>query len=142
MRPGYITLHPEHGVNPTLGICFWCGGEDGTIAMLGLNKGKKAPHKAIVSLEPCPACKANMALGITVIEATKFQKDAWQPCIAEGAYPTGRWAVAKRDAGFWNAITEPLRSQIMEQNRCVLEPELYEAFGFHKATPELPGEPT
>jgi len=137
-----ITLHPTEGVNPTLGLCFWCGSEDGTIGLLGYNKGRKAERKSIISLEPCPQCRRNMALGITVIEATKYQKERWQPEVAPGVFPTGRWCVAKREAHFWESIMEPLRSQIMKTGKCVLEPDLYEAFGFDKVEPELPKEPT
>lgn len=133
---GRITLHPKYGVNPTLGVCFWCGGDDGTIGLLGLNKGREAPRRAIISAEPCPKCKENMALGITVIEANKFQAEPWQPQIAPDTFPTGRWCVVDRDAAFWNSVTEPLRTQIMATGKCVLEPELYNGLGFGNAHAE------
>lgn len=128
-----ITLHPEYGVNPCLGLCFWCGKGDGTLGLLGLNKGKKAPREAVITLEPCDTCKANMALGITVIEATDYQRDPWQVPVQRGAFPTGRWCVVKRDAQFWECINEPRRSEIMTKGRMFIEPKLYEGFGFAAA---------
>jgi hypothetical protein len=125
-----LTLHPQEGVNPTLGVCFWCGKEDGTIGLLGLNKGKKARKRSVLTLEPCAACKEVMTQGIVVIEATNYQRDPWQVEVQPGAYPTGRWAVVKREANLWEAVKEPHRTLIMQQGRCFLAPEMYEWFGF------------
>jgi hypothetical protein len=124
-----ITLHPKYGVNPTLGVCFWCGEEDGTIGLLGLNRGREAKKHTIISFEPCAKCKENMAKGITVIEAD--QGNSGSPGeIAPGTYPTGRWAVVRRDAQFWECVNEPMRSDIMKKGKVFLPRELYEGFGF------------
>ncbi len=95
---GSITLHPEHGVNPSLGVCFWCGGDDGTVLLLGLNKGKEAAHRTCVGYDPCDTCKKNWERGVVVIEATDDQPDDDRPEIQSGLYPTGSWAVMTKDA--------------------------------------------
>lgn len=125
-----ISLHPMHGVNPTLGLCFWCGEGDGTIGLLGFNKNKKAPREAVLTLEPCDKCKVNISKGVMVIEATDYQLDKWQVQIQRDAYPTGRWCVVKRDAAFWDVIKEPMRTLVLEQGKMFLLPELYEGLGF------------
>ena len=38
-----ITLHPEHGLNPSIEVCMICGEEMG-IALLGNNIKGQAPH--------------------------------------------------------------------------------------------------
>lgn len=42
MKDG-ITLHPEHGLNPSIEVCMICG-EDMGIALLGNNIKGQAPH--------------------------------------------------------------------------------------------------
>ena len=42
MKDG-ITLHPEHGLNPSIEVCMICGEEMG-IALLGNNIKGQAPH--------------------------------------------------------------------------------------------------
>ena len=37
-----IRLSKEHGVNPTIPICFWCEKDKNEIAMLGKLKGEYA----------------------------------------------------------------------------------------------------
>lgn len=98
MRRGSISLHPEHGVNPSLGVCFWCGGDDGTILLLGRNKGKEAPHRICPGYDPCDECKKNWDRGILLIEATNDPQDDDRREIQSGVYPTGSWAVMTEDA--------------------------------------------
>ena len=52
-----IRLHPEHGLNPTLCTCFWCGEDTGEIALLGATYNGEAPMHLVLNYEPCAACK-------------------------------------------------------------------------------------
>lgn len=52
-----IRLHPEHGLNPTLCTCFWCGEDTGEIALLGATYNGEAPMHMVLNYEPCAACK-------------------------------------------------------------------------------------
>lgn len=54
MKDG-ITLHPEHGLNPSIEVCMICGEEMG-IALLGNNIKGQAPHH-ICTGEICDNCK-------------------------------------------------------------------------------------
>jgi hypothetical protein len=52
-----IRISEKHGVNPTLGICMYCGEETGEIALLGCLPGdKEAPRQSILSIKPCQKC--------------------------------------------------------------------------------------
>lgn len=95
-----IRIHPEYGVNPTLGVCFWCNEEDGTIGLLGYNKGKEAPRRTVLSYEPCAKCKEQMAQGITCIEASEIPNFPGQPSMdsKREVYPTGTLSVIKEEA--------------------------------------------
>ena len=53
-----IRLSDKHGVNPTMGVCMWCGEPTGEIALLGKLKGDvEAPRYSTLSYEPCDKCK-------------------------------------------------------------------------------------
>lgn len=99
-----IKISPKHGVNPTLGICAFCGKETGELALLGrIGDGRKgedfeAPKYSILSYEPCDECKAQWAQGVAIIEVSRYPLSDGQPPISNGAYPTGRVVVVKEEA--------------------------------------------
>lgn len=60
-----IELSPEHGLNPTMGVCFRCGKPTGEIALLGRVRtdgcdDAEAPREAVLSLDPCAECVKEM----------------------------------------------------------------------------------
>jgi hypothetical protein len=87
----------KHGVNPTLGICFWCGEETGEIGLLGVNGGKEASMHSVLGYEPCDKCKESWNQGTPVLEANSTPNVDKQP-IFGGAYPTGRYVVLRHGA--------------------------------------------
>lgn len=93
-----IRLHPEHGLNPAMVRCFWCGGDKNEIALLGLNKGKEAPRHVVTDYDPCDKCIENRALGITIIGVVDRQPEDQRPAIDDTHYPTGSWCVIKYEA--------------------------------------------
>ena len=95
-----IRLHPKFGVNPTLAVCFWCGRDRGDIALLGAGCRTEAPRRMHIDYEPCVPCKTAMAQGFVCIEA-QLTPTAYPPMRdsdKRDVYPTGRWAVVKREA--------------------------------------------
>lgn len=96
---GSIKLSPKHGLNPMMGVCFWCGEPDGTIVLMGKiggrGKDEEAPRYGVVSYEPCDKCKEGMAKGITLIEAST--EPTGYLSMQENVYPTGRWMVVTED---------------------------------------------
>ena len=93
-----MRLSKEHGVNPSLMNCFWCGESFG-VALLGANHGKKAPHSIVVDYEPCGDCQEIRKKGLTLLEATDAPNHEGQPDMQKGVYPTGRWWVVDPKLG-------------------------------------------
>lgn len=94
----HIRLDPKHGLNPSMGICFFCGGDTGEIALVGFNKGEEAPRKTVISYDPCNTCKEHMSRGLTVIECADQPNGVGQPPIQKDSYPTSRFSVIKLDS--------------------------------------------
>lgn len=99
-----IRLSKEHGVNPSVSLCFWCGKDKNELVLFGTSykdeKGKtaKAPSKIVMNYEPCDTCVSNMSKGVTLIEVIPSSTGAM---IAEGGtkvQPTGRWLVIRKEA--------------------------------------------
>lgn len=93
-----IRLSPEHGLNPTMGICMWCGEPTNEIALLGkLPKDAEAPRYSVVSYEPCDKCKETWNKGIALIECSEARPDNRPPftknVYGNEVYPTGRFIV-------------------------------------------------
>lgn len=82
---GSIRLHPKFGVNPSLGVCFYCGKEDGTLVLLGMNKGKEAPRRAVYDSQPCAECRDIMRAGVILVSVRTGEENTTNP------YRTGGW---------------------------------------------------
>jgi hypothetical protein len=126
-----IRLHPKHGVNPTMGVCAWCGQPDGSVALLGAAYHGEAPRYMVVSDEPCDSCKSHMAKGITFIEAR-------ESTVGRGPQRTGRWCVLTEDA-VRRLVREPLLAHVLKHRKALLEPETWERMGL--PTTDIPPAP-
>ena len=128
-----IRVSMKHGVNPSMSVCFWCGGDDGTILLLGKLPGdKEAPRRTVASYEPCATCKEKFALGIVVIEATKHPThgEKQEPLARDSdaypdAYPTGCHVVVRREAFLPILTPESVRAGVEKSGRCVVDPETF-----------------
>lgn len=84
-----ILLSEQHGVNPSIEVCFWCGEDRGGVVLFGrLKDDQAAPRRACVSYEPCKECQGQMDRGITLIAVDPEDDHT----------PTGPWAVLTEDA--------------------------------------------
>jgi hypothetical protein len=119
-----IRLSDNHGVNPSLGVCFWCGGDTGDILLLGRLPGDEpAPMRAVYSYLPCATCQADWQKGIVLIEAKHAAWDT-RPQIQPGVWPTGRWAILTRDAAA-RFIREPLMTVVQKAGKAFVPPEVF-----------------
>lgn len=89
-----IRLHPKHGLNPCLDLCFWCGEAKG-LRLLGNSYKEMAPHDGLVfDYQPCENCLKAFDSGTALIEVVEGEG---QP-IQGNLVPTGRWWVIKPEA--------------------------------------------
>ena len=135
-----IKLSPKHGVNPSVGVCFWCGKDDGTVVLPGRigmvrdNEDIQAPHRAVWSYDPCEKCRKGMEQGITFIEASHEPIEGWPPMgepvpYAPAAYPTGRWSVMTEEATR-RIFTDDVVPDILKNRKAFMDPASYqELFG-------------
>lgn len=97
-----IRLSPKYGVNATIPVCAFCGGEKNEIALLGKIGGRgqdlEAPAKVVLDYEPCDKCREQWNRGVALIEVTFSPNVENQPPIQSNAYPTGSVAVVKPEA--------------------------------------------
>ena len=98
-----ITLSKEHGVNPTIPVCFFCGEPRNEVALLGkLKDDKEASMYSIIDYEPCESCKEKMSYGVTLIGVVDKQPEDNRPPVKASnlendLYPTGSWCVITVD---------------------------------------------
>jgi hypothetical protein len=127
-----IRLHPEHGVNPTIAVCNWCGKDKNEIVLLGSAYKQEAPMHMVVDDEPCDACKADMAKGITFIE--KESED-------QKAKRTGRWCVLTEDAVCRLLDNPELLAQVLQMRQAYITEPVSMVLGlFTEPGPEY-GQP-
>lgn len=110
-----IPVSPEHGLNPTMAVCFWCGEHRGDIGLLGQidDEDSEAPREAVLDYEPCDECKEEMSLGITIAECTEPGK------------PTGRWVVVS-ERFLENVTDEQQRETIRKERKVQVSPDAFE----------------
>lgn len=121
---GYIRLHREHGANPTIPLCFWCGKERGEVVLLGSTYEGQAPKHMVIDREPCAECVAQMAKGITIIEA-----EPGAPSYAGGdGQPkfTGRWVVIRESLVAELFQPDELVQAVLKARKAMMEPAAFE----------------
>lgn len=127
-----VRLSKAHGVNPSLGVCFICNQEDGSITLFGRLPGdERAPLRAAVSSEPCDKCKAHMQLGVILISVRepKTTEDEKNP------YRTGGWAVVKEEA-LRELIQPPELCEAICRKRIAFVPDdAWDMLGLPRSTP-------
>lgn len=127
---GSIPLHPEHGLNPSVVLCFWCGEGKG-VALVG-RKSKKifgteeAPRQFVEDYHFCEKCMEEAGDGIKFIEVNPNPNAPSQPPMPDGVYPTGRYVVVEREA-VANQVTPPeLAADILKKGACYVNHEDFE----------------
>lgn len=122
-----IKLHKEHGLNPTMPVCFWCGNEKGEIAFLGSAYKGEAPRTMLlnydpcINYDPCTECEELMAQGITFMEAEPRQPNEKRVPMQVGTYPTGRWWVLKEES-VKELVKEPALSEALRCRKMFIDP--------------------
>lgn len=88
-----IQLSEKHGLNPSISLCFFCGGDKNELVIPGKLKGdKEAPKEAVWDKEPCDKCKDYMKKGIILICVDEDKTDD-----ISNPYRAGPFVVASDD---------------------------------------------
>lgn len=121
-----IVLSPQHGVNPSLELCFWCQKERGLVLFGRLKGDAEAPRKVTVNKEPCDECKGHMDKGIVLISTRDPEKHGDDP---QNPYRTGGWVVVTEDAlRRWVSTPETLE-HILKTRVAFMPDEVWDAIG-------------
>lgn len=129
-----MIMNKQHGANPTIPICFYCGKDKDEIVLLGkLPKDKKAPKRCLLDYIPCPECQKEMDNGITLIETAKTPAMNGQPPIARNEYPTGKWAVVSKDYIRNSIKNDEMRDDILKKKMAFLEEGIIDKIAGNKA---------
>lgn len=126
-----MRLSPNHGLNASIDLCFFCGEEKGLV-LPGMLKGDvEAPREAAWSKEPCDQCKGWMEKGVMLVEVneelTTDRQNPWR---------TGRLVVVA-DA-FVSRVFQPqgMVDRILKSRVAFITIETYERLGLDKAQVE------
>lgn len=96
-----IKISPQHGLNPTIPVCMFCGKEKNEVALLGKIGGRnediEAPRSMILDYEPCDECKEKIGDGILVIGVAPRNGQNIMP-IMNDLVPTGTWCAMTEEA--------------------------------------------
>ncbi len=98
-----IKVSQNHGVNPSIPLCYWCGEEKNEVVLLGKLKGDvAAPMNVVLDYEPCGKCVESREKGVTLLEVVTEPAASTQPPIGKDGgvlfYPTSNWAVITAEA--------------------------------------------
>lgn len=107
-----MQLHPEHGLNPTVCVCLFCGRDTGELALLGNAYKGEAPHKMAMNDAPCAKCREEWAQGIAFMEN-------------DGQHNTGRVIVLKDEAVEKLGMEPAMYAQIMKARMCKVEVAMF-----------------
>lgn len=120
-----MRISKEHGLNPSLIVCFWCGEDTGELALFGASypKGAEAPMRTVRDYAPCPKCKETFATGILLVEASRTPI-AGRPELIEGIWPTGAHAVITEKAAK-ELFTADVIDNVLKARMAALPPDVF-----------------
>lgn len=125
-RKDEIRLSRKHGVNPSLGVCWFCQQESGEIILPGHLPGDaEAPRKGVWHKLPCPKCVDLMAQGVILIsvKATDILEEQQNP------YRTGGWCVVKDEAIKRWPLDQEMKDAMLKHRVAWLEDEMWDHIG-------------
>lgn len=114
-----IRLSNKHGVNPSVGLCYFCGKAKDVLLFGRMQDDAEAPHECIHDTEPCDVCKEHMKEGVFFMEARPGEG-------TDRPRPTGRLVCLKEKAAGELISNPEIRDRILKSRVCLLEPETFE----------------
>ena len=121
-----LILSKQHGLNPSLEVCYVCGKDVGVILFGALKGDIEAPRRACVNKAPCDECKKWMEQGVICISVDPIKStdkdDPWR---------SGGWVVLK-DEALKNILghNEELLADVLERRVVFIDDEAWDSIGF------------
>lgn len=144
MSKDNIKLSPQHGLNPTIPVCFWCGKEKNEVALMGKmdKQDSAAPKHLIVDYEPCDKCKELFSKGVHVIGVTPKPITQGQFPIMQDPemYPTGSMFVAPKEwmrAFLKENQHEEMTDDVLEKGVMLMPDEIVSKIVEESTAPEM-----
>lgn len=129
-------LHPEHGLNPSMGACYFCGADTGELLLLGANKGEQAALRTMVPGKACKRCKSTIDNGGILLV-----------CVVEDAPPrdrectrAGKMLAITKESFLQLGVHEPLRSEIVRAGAVFLPQKVWTHWGLDEVMANLEKE--
>jgi hypothetical protein len=118
-----IRLSGKHGVNPSIGKCFYCLEDDAIVLFGALPDDAEAPRCCgVINLQPCHKCKEHMKQGIILISVqdggmASLEKEQREYMAKLEALPEAKKKRARpfipnpyRTGGWWVVTEDGLKS--------------------------------
>lgn len=138
-----IRVSPEHGVNPSAGLCFYCQKPKEVVLLGAMSPDRRdklfgpghsshsdtpysaeAPREAVYNMEPCDECNDFMEKGIIFIsvDPAKSGDDHLNP------WRSGGWCVVTENA-VQRLFTGTRLSSVMHRRFVFVEDEVWNKIG-------------
>jgi len=126
-KDGFISVSPKHGVNPSIAVCMFCGGDTGELVLMGMLRGDvEAPRKVVLNDTPCTTCQNIFSQGIL------FMCVKGDPNRSEGLdWFTGKYSVLREEAMSRLPFTDIAKAEIITKRRAALDEETWDKLGFN-----------
>lgn len=127
---GYIRHSPNHGVNPAIPLCFFCGKEKNEIILCGrIGMGDvEAPQKAVWDQVPCDKCAELMKKGVILIVVRDGES-------GNNPHRTGQQFVLTDDAIRRLVISSKLADEILRKRMTYIEEKVARTLGLYDMKP-------
>lgn len=129
-----LALSPKHGVNPSIGLCFFCQKAKEVLLFGRMKEDAQAPHAVVTNMEPCSECADLMKQGIILISANPFMTDD-----KANPWRSGSWCVVRveaverwKEAGMDEAVVD----SILEHRFGFIEDAVWDLIGLPRAPAE------
>lgn len=123
-----IRISNKHGVNPSLSVCYYCGGDKNELILAGALPGDKpAPHRGVWNYEPCDECAEFMKRGVICIGV-----DESKTTDQKNPYRDGNWCVITAEA-LERLVRPPLCDEILRRRVAFINEETWLAMNLPRA---------
>lgn len=148
-----VILSRDHGVNPSVGLCFYCQKAKEVVLLGAMTIERRdrlfgpghssyddkpgdaaAPREAIYNMDPCDECKSWMEQGIIFIsyDPARTEEGARNPCR------TGGWVVIREEA-VKRMLQGNVLEQILEKRFSFVDDEVWDKLGLPRDPAEEEG---